>query len=98
MILFVLLQAAIVINTCNFMIVDESLNQYGTFSVLLFGLYQIDQLNDLLESILSFLEFGDGYEQYLHECISSRCENQGEYQRNAQYIDEQEHVEAGIAK
>jgi hypothetical protein len=73
MILFVLLQAAIVVNTGHFMIVDESFNQYGALSVSLLGLYQIDQLNHLLESILPLLEFGDWCEQYLHVCISSRC-------------------------
>lgn len=96
MILFILLQTAIVVNTGHFMIVDESLNQYGAFSVRLLCLYQIDQLNDLLESIFALLELGDGCEQHLHVGISSRCENQGEYQWDPQQVDEQEHIEAGI--
>ena len=69
MILFVLLQATVVINTGHFMIVDESLNQYSALSIRLLGLYQIDKLNDLLESIFALLEFGDGCEQHLHACI-----------------------------
>ncbi len=78
------------------MIVDESLNQYGTFSVYLLRLYQMYKLNDLCQGIFAPLKFVDRCEKNFHVCVSSRSQDQSENDGDPQKVDKEKHIESSV--
>jgi hypothetical protein len=93
MVLLVYLERAFIIDARHLMIVDESFEQDGRFTVHLLQLYELYDLNDLLQSFFPLLKLGNWSEQRLHVGISSGGQDKCNNNRNAHQIYEEEHIE-----
>ena len=61
----VLLKVAVFVGTGVFVMVDVSFQHYGTFSVLVLGLDQVQEIPDLQRNVFSSLKVIDVLQQYL---------------------------------